>query len=114
MARERREVWEKRVERLRESGLTTREFAVEIGCNPDNLRHWKYKLEKDKGAQPAGADGATAAQRVNFVEVIGPMVSRPGETLVPIEVVIGRATIRVRHGFDAETLGRLLGVLEER
>jgi hypothetical protein len=107
-------VWEKRVERLRESGLTTREFAVEIGCNADNLRHWKYKLEKEKRAQPVGGDGAMAAQRVNFVEVIGPMVSRSTEARAPIEVVIGRATIRVLQGFDAETLGRLLGVLEGR
>lgn len=107
MARERREVWEKRVERLRESGLTTREFAVEIGCNPDNLRHWKHTLEKERRARPAGAE------RVNFVEVIGPTVSRSTQA-EPIEVVVGRATIRVSQGFDAETLGRLLVVLEGR
>jgi hypothetical protein len=31
MARERRDVWEKRVERWRESGLTAQEYAAEIG-----------------------------------------------------------------------------------
>jgi hypothetical protein len=31
MAREKREVWVKRVERVAESGLTANEFAAEIG-----------------------------------------------------------------------------------
>jgi len=33
MARETREVWVKRVERFRDSGLTLKEFAAEVGVN---------------------------------------------------------------------------------
>lgn len=120
MARERREVWEKRIARLRESGLTTKEFAVELGCNADTLRHWKYKLGSAGSLAVPRADGegrtslARTAEPVEFVEVIGPTLMACEAAAEPIEVVLCKATIRVPRSFDSETLGRLLAVLEAR
>lgn len=45
MARDGREVWAKRVERWRESGLTAKEYAAEVGLNPNTLTHWGSRLE---------------------------------------------------------------------
>src|SRR5262249_27057562 len=43
-----REVWEKRIERWRESGLTAKEFAGEAGVNAGTLTHWKYRLAAER------------------------------------------------------------------
>jgi transposase-like protein len=45
-----REVWEPRVRRLRESGLTVAEFAAELGVNPKTLTYWKWRLGKEASA----------------------------------------------------------------
>jgi len=48
MDRTPREIWEKRVERLRESKLTDREFAAEIRVNLHTLWSWKRKLAGER------------------------------------------------------------------
>jgi DNA-binding transcriptional regulator YiaG len=55
MAREPREVWEKRVARWRESGLKAKEFACEVGVNANTLAHWAWRLD-----QPAGGPAKDA------------------------------------------------------
>src|SRR5438876_12043657 len=42
-----REEWAKRVERWRDSGLRTAEFAAELGVNPRTLTYWKWLLGKE-------------------------------------------------------------------
>lgn len=59
------EVWAKRIERWRDSGLTATEFAAEVGVNAKSLSHWKWRLHK--GAQQA-SDGFTVPSQ--FVEVV--------------------------------------------
>ena len=56
MARDTREVWAKRVERLADSGLTAKEFAAEIGVNANTLAGWRWRLAAKPGraaAKPA-------------------------------------------------------------
>ena len=112
MARESRDVWAKRVERLRESDLTAEEFAREIGVNVQTLRHWKWKLD---GGQPTKGRPSkrkgTAEPSATFVELESSRVARAE----PIELVVdGRVVIRVPAGFDASTLERTLRVLGVR
>ena len=113
MAQERRAIWLQRLEQWRESGLTARKFAAQIGVNPGTLSSWKYKV----AAGRAGGQTAATAERVEFVEVIGAPASLPINRSVEerLEVVCpdGR-TVRVPRTFDAETLVRLLDVLERR
>jgi hypothetical protein len=97
--------WTKRVERLEKSGLSIRVFAAREGISPGSLSHWKWRLEH----QSRAASGAP-----RFIELKTPSAADSGVTVLPFEVVLvsGRV-IRVRRGFDAAELGRLVGVLEE-
>ncbi len=47
MERESREIWEKRVERWRDSGLSVKEFAREVGVNPHTLAGWRWRLKAE-------------------------------------------------------------------
>jgi hypothetical protein len=67
MARESREVWVKRVERWRESGLTAAEFAAEVGINAGSLRHWSWRVDAERRRQAALQRPSEDA--VTFVEV---------------------------------------------
>lgn len=63
MARESREVWLKRVERWRESGLSAAEFANEVGINAGSLRHWGWRANADDNAKPSGKHRRRASLR---------------------------------------------------
>lgn len=116
----RREEWRKRVERLRDSGLTAEEFAAEMGLNVGTLRHWKYTLERE--ARLSRRPGQRAPRR----EPEPPAPQKPALPLVEIqatsslrderfEVELGHGRrVRVPASFEAEALRRLLLVLEER
>ena len=39
--------WAKRVERWRDSDLTTAEFAAEAGINPRTLTYWAWTLKRE-------------------------------------------------------------------
>lgn len=70
MARESREVWTKRVERWRASGLTADEFASEVGIKSNSLRHWSWLLDHEKrGSRPDAARRARTRE-VPLVEVV--------------------------------------------
>ena len=116
MARESRETWSKRVDRWRESGLTAREFAAEIGVNAGTLAHWKYRLSAD--AQRSSMEPATASdEQVRFVEVkTEAATDKPTSHAPPaFEVVLtGGAVVRVPAQFDPAALGRLLDVMATR
>ena len=47
MERADRETWAKRVERWKDSGLSSKEFAAEIGVTPSALSWWKWRLGKN-------------------------------------------------------------------
>lgn len=118
MARETREVWTKRVERWRDSGLTAKEFAAEIGVNYQTLQHWSWKLGNEgsssQGKRRRGR--ARRTQRVPVVEVVGTdKASGVSEEALRYEVVLASGvTVRVPSHFDDSSLGRLLSVLEAR
>ena len=75
-----RDEWAKRVERWRDSGMTTAEFAAELGINPRSLTYWAWTLKREAGGKKrvwsmksrrqAGAQKA-AASSTPFVEVNG-------------------------------------------
>jgi transposase-like protein len=61
MARDTREVWAKRVERLADSGLSAKEFAAEIGVNANTLAGWKWRLRAGRGRCEASSGSAQRA-----------------------------------------------------
>ena len=64
MGQDTRELWSKRVERWKDSGLSAREFAAEMGINPQTLSYWRWKLGKNASKAP------TRRRRGGFVEVV--------------------------------------------
>ena len=101
-----RDVWAKRVERWKDSGLTAKEFAGELGINPKSLQQWAYQLRK---TTPRGAPERTKHPREaqpQFVEVTPPLV-----TTQSFDVRVGRFTVAVPGGFEEGSLLRLLKVL---
>ena len=121
MARESREVWSKRIERWKDSGLTAAEFAAELGISAGSLKWWKWRLDAaptamttsrpvPKKLRSSAITKTSTVRPLTFVEM-----TAPGVADAPLEVVLPSSVlIRVRAGFDDVALGRLLDVLERR
>jgi hypothetical protein len=121
-ARVERDEWARRVARWRDSGLTTVEFASELGINPRTLTYWAWTLKREasgkkrvwspKAQKPPAALKTPAARpaageaRSPFVEV----TSRSSHARFELEVR-GRR-LHIPEGFDAKQLRSLLEVLE--
>jgi hypothetical protein len=117
MARESRQVWTKRVERWRESGLRANEFAAELGINAATLAQWKYRLAAEARAQASGLT-TVEPEAVSFVEVaadaeLGSPV-RPAENSTFEVVLPSGITVRVPSRFDAPALRRLVDAMTAR
>jgi|SRR5579859_2647828 len=119
MDRTAREAWAERVGELKKSGLTLREFASQRGINHRSLSWWKWQLASKAPAtarkrtrrsrSPAAIAKTTTISPLTFVEMTAATDSDR------LEVVLSSSVrVRVRPGFDATTLGRLLDVLEAR
>jgi transposase-like protein len=119
MAQSNRSLWAKRVERWKDSGLTLKEFASEIGVNPNTLSHWNWRLSKESRPAPRKKANRVApkkkpakkatADAVQFIEVTPP----PAASDVRFEIELRRGRrIFVPASFDAEALRQLVDVLE--
>jgi transposase len=120
-----RHTWAKRVERWKDSGLSAKAFAAELGINARSLTWWRWQLSKVEGPETPTTEPRrrqrrsrgstlaitkpTALSPMTFVEMTAPTISDALEVILP-------STMRVcvRPGFDDATLGRLLDVLERR
>jgi hypothetical protein len=117
MGRESRETWAKRVERWKDSGLTAKEYAAEVGISAHSLTWWKWRLSSKSGIAAKGARPRRRARKASpdtaapltFVELSAPTTAEPFEIVLPSSL-----RIRVPSGFDATVLRRLLDVLVAR
>jgi transposase len=122
MATGRAEQWRIRVRSWKRSGLTAQQFAEIEGLSAGTLRWWSSRL----GLKRAASSRAVTTKQVAPVTLPQPaevalvqVVPTPAQRLAgngvsdtPVEVVLGDVVVRVRRGFDAATLGRVLDVLE--
>ena len=117
MERVSRETWAQRVERWKDSGLTAKEYAAEVGVNAHSLSWWKWHLASVASGKPAGL-GRTRRRRkaaidetaaVTFVELPSAVVAEPFEIVLPSSL-----RVRVPSSFDPAALRRLLDVLSVR
>ncbi len=123
MAGDSAETWAKRVERWRDSGLTAREFASEMGINPRTLTYWKWRLEgggsrskpRTASAKRRSPRKRLASGRVDFVEVVGTAAAADAaSTGDAFELILGGVRLRIPQEFREEGLRRLLDVVEGR
>jgi transposase len=103
-----RDVWEKRVERWRRSGLSKEDFAAREGIKSKQLVWWRWKL----GSSPSEpvTPGLPEFLPVHVVDA----VACPSGATLPVEIALpnGRV-VRVAAGFDAATLERVLEIASE-
>ena len=118
MERLSRETWAKRIERWKDSGLTAKEYAAELGIKAHTLSWWKWRLSSAVTPTPMATARArqatskrmpTSATTLTFVEVPSAIAPEPLEVVLPSSI-----RIRVPAAFDAMALGRLLEVLDAR
>ena len=103
-ARVEREEWAKRVERWRDSGLTTAEFATELGINPRTLTYWAWTLKRE----------ASGKKRIWSTKTQKPVATRKA----PVSRAAGVASLpfveiksRASHArFELEVRGRRLHI----
>jgi hypothetical protein len=116
-AKARREAhWRQVLERWRRSGLSKTEFSSREGISRDVLGWWQVEIARRELARqsriPAALKRVDAAiGRPTFIPVR--VVEPPSSpTFTPLDLVVGDRIVRIRPGFDAQTLGRLLSILE--
>ena len=116
MGRASREVWAKRVERWKDSGLSAKEFAAELEVSANTLTFWKWKLGKDTSAgdaSNAGRSKATAPSRrapQRFLQLVPASPASASGTALELVFTSG-LIVRVAPGFDESTLQRLVALL---
>jgi hypothetical protein len=110
-----REEWAKRVDRWRDSGLTTAEFAAELGINPKTLTYWAWTLKREASGKkrvwpakkrPAAAGRATPSPGPAFVEL-----PHQGSS-ARFELEVRGRRLLIPSAFDAQQLRALLEILE--
>ncbi len=116
---ERETKWRRLVGEWRESGLTQEAFCRERGVAVASFRWWKWKLGLP--GRPA-AEGRARRERlerplpafvpVRIVEPAARPAGAPGRGHFELELP-GGWVLRVPADFEAESLARLLAVIEE-
>ena len=89
------EIWAKRVEEWRASGDTADAFARGKGYQASTLHGWSSRLGR--------------AETPRFVQLVRKAGAAPVDAGVVVEV--GLARIRVKEGFDARLLAKVVAVL---
>ena len=118
--------WRERIEAWRRSGQTQQEFCRAHGLSAGSFSHWKAELVRREGLRasvraadataPGGERRERSPEALSWSEVHWPA----GAAEVAgygggFEIVLPRGwSVRLGPRFEAESLRRLLSVLEER
>jgi len=122
--------WRELVERWQESGQTVREFCRSAEVKESAFYWWRRRLARrrvrrgeDRPAQTGVPPGNRRDVRTSPADPVCHGVAR----FLPVQVVMDQATgsgvevhwdngrsVRLRHGFDRQTLADVLAVLEAR
>ena len=130
MAKVRRQAaeWATLIEQWRQSGLSLPAFCQRHGLSRGTMQNWVYKPALGQAAEEARGQGRPAVTprpeshplpepSPSFlpIRIAGAPPAPPVPERTGIEVVLGAGRrIRIGAGFDAETLRRVVAVLEGR
>ena len=116
MARASRADWVKRVERWGDSGLSAKQFAVEIGVSPQSLTFWKWKLRREARVQAHAATTrvtkpqSSTRPTTTFLQLL-PTIATQVKPLSMLELVLPNGlAVRIPPAFDEPTLKRLVAL----
>jgi len=110
-----RDEWAKRVERWRDSGLTTAEFAAELGINPHSLTYWAWTLKREASGKKRVWPKKSGKQAVARKPAVSstPFVEVKSHTpRGQFELEIRGRRLHIPDSFDAQQLRSLLAILE--
>jgi len=96
-----REEWTKRVERWRDSGLTTAEFAAELGISAKTLTYWAWTLNREatgKKREWPSKKRAAAPAVPAFVQMT------PSTPVGRFELEVRGRRLHIPSSFDAQQL----------
>lgn len=111
-SRARREAyWRQVLARWKASRISKVDFARREAISRRVLSWWGSELRRRDQARRRPAAPTTRRGTPTFLPVRVAETSTPA---TPIEVVAGGSVVRVRPGFDAETLRRIVATLEGR
>lgn len=112
---------------FRRSGMTHFQFCSARGLSIHVFRRQLYRLrpglpprrpraDRMSATSPAGTPAACPAFLPVHIRQADPVIAPTvAATSAPIEIVMpGRHILRIPAGFDADSLGRLLDLLEDR
>lgn len=126
MARVRRQAaeWAALIDQWRQSGLSLPAFCHQHGLSRGSMRNWVYKPEFKRAVEAAGREpqapvdeppAPAAAPAFLPVRVVPAAAGSEASDHSGVEVVIGAGRrVVIGAGFDAETLRRVVAVLEGR
>jgi hypothetical protein len=118
--------WRERIEAWRRSGQTQQEFCRAHGLSVGSFSHWKAELVRREGQRasvraadavvPGGDRHEGSPEALSWSEVRWPAgAAEVAEDGGGFEIVLPRGwSVRLGPRFEAESLRRLLSVLEER
>lgn len=101
-SRQDRDFWERTIVDFERSGATHAVFAQRAGVTLGALRHWLYKLRRERSPRGAGTS-------VRLVPIEITNTSAPDL----LEIGIGAAIVRFRAGTDPAYIARLVAQLRE-
>jgi len=103
--------WREHVACWRRSGQPVRAYCRAHGVTESGFHFWKRELKRRDGL--AGRDERAAPQSTGGLAFAEVRVARTNGDEALIDIVLsGARRVRVRPGFDGETLARVVAVLE--
>jgi hypothetical protein len=125
MARVRRQAaeWAALIDQWRQSGLSLPAFCQRHGLSRGSMQNWVYKPELKRAVEaarreaqgPVDEPAASAMPAFLPVKVVQAAAVSEASDRSGVEVVIGSGRrVVIGAGFDAETLRRVVAVLEGR
>lgn len=108
MKDEERIIWTDHINNYRSSGLTAVKWAEDNNVSVHKLRSSIAKFNKEKKQASNNESGLD-----EWVSLIPSKSINLNESIKPLKVTIGQATIEVNSGFDKDTLKSLIEILSQ-
>ena len=103
-----RTIWTDHINNYRASGLTAVKWAEDNNVSVHKLRSSIAKINKEKKQTSSIQSGTAGWATLNQSKSIA-----INESIKPLKISIGQATIEVNSGFDKDTLKSLIEILSQ-